>query len=67
MEKRGWSVQIQRKDGTNFLCANDIGNFPPIWTKKNRKWAVLHKKELKIHGFKAKVVPVLYSEPALIK
>jgi hypothetical protein len=63
----GWSVEIKRKDGTAFLCSSGLGNYPPIWSKRNRKYAVEHKKRAIELGHKAKVVSVLYMEPQIIR
>ena len=64
--KKGWSVQIKRQDGTTFLCASQTGTVPPVWCSRNRKYAKEHKDTLVAHGFKARVVPVLYSDPEVL-
>ena len=65
--KAGWSVQITRKDGSKFLVSAGTGNLPPIWVHRNRKWAVAHKKDLQTHGFRVKVVKVLYVDPIVVE
>ncbi|MGQ0700399.1 MAG: hypothetical protein ACT4PZ_19440 [Panacagrimonas sp.] len=37
-----------------------------MWTRAQRQFAVQHKRELISHGFKAKVVPVFYTQPELV-
>ena len=63
--KPGLSILIKRKDGTTFFCASGTGDKPAIWAKRNRKYAVEHKKDLQRNGFNCKIVPVLYSEPVI--
>jgi len=53
-------VAIFREDGTHFLCSTGVGDKPAVWHRRNRRYAVEHKKELIKEGFKAKVVPVRY-------
>ena len=64
--RHGWSVQITRDDGTTFLARGSHGDLPPIWIKSNRKWALQFKQKVLDHGFKAKIVPVVYINPVLI-
>jgi hypothetical protein len=61
--RKGYSVQITRKDGTTFLCAAGIGIAPPIWTLQQRRYAVAHKRDLILNGFDAKVVRVTFTDP----
>lgn len=61
--RKGFAVAIRRKDGTEFLCSAGLGEAPPIWSARNRKHAVEHKRELRRNGFKARVVPVIYFAP----
>jgi len=63
----GWAVQIKRKDGTTFLASSGTGDTPAIWCKQNRKWAVKHKKELRKHNLKCRVVQVQYFEPWVVE
>lgn len=59
----GWAVVIRRKsDGSEFLAAGN-GDNTPVWTKRNRKYAVAYKKELRAHGLKARVIAVAYATP----
>ena len=64
--RKGWGVAITRKDGTRFLSCG-TGNGRAVWANCNRKWAVEHKRDLASHGFKCRVVPVLYSDPVIIE
>jgi hypothetical protein len=63
----GWGIIIRRKaDGSEFLCASGTGDGSPVWAKCNRRYAVAHKKELRKHGFDARVVPVAYATPMVL-
>lgn len=66
MAETGWSVAIQRKDGTEFLCSSAEGVLPPVWPKPQRKQAVAHKRDLVAHGFKARVVAVEFMRPVVL-
>lgn len=59
----GWAIKITRDDGTFFMAGSGTGDVPAVWHKRNRKYAVKHKKELRKHDLRAKVVPVLYNPP----
>lgn len=56
----GWAVAIRREDGTEFLASSGLGMMPAVFSWRGRKYAVAHKKDLKLHGFKARVVMVRY-------
>ena len=60
--RKGWSVAITRKDGTRFLCASEHGIQPPVWPHSQRRFAVAHKRRLIAEGFRASVVPVLFTD-----
>ncbi|MCV2349313.1 hypothetical protein [Paucibacter sp. Y2R2-4] len=62
-KRYGWSVSINRKDGSGYLCASDRGILPPVWTLSQRRFAVSHKRALIEAGFKAKVVRVEFTVP----
>lgn len=61
--KRGWAIEITRKDGSTFLAQSGNGLMPAIYAWSMRKYVDKYRKELLIHGMKGKVVPVLYFEP----
>ena len=63
----GYSVSITRKDGTSFLSSSGLGEGRAFWSKRNRQFAVAHKRQLREAGLNAKVVPVLYTEPEIIQ
>lgn len=65
-QEQGWSVVIQRQNGTEFLCSCSEGVLPPVWPKSQRSSAVAHKRDLQAHGFKARVVPVVFTRPAIL-
>lgn len=62
--KKGWSVEITRKDGTTFLAASGNGLLPVV--HHLRRHAVEVKRNLLPH-FDCRVVPVQYSEPKVIR
>ena len=62
--RKGFAVQISRKDGTAFLAAAANGIQTPIWI--HRKYAVAYKRELRAEGFKARVVKVLFANPIVV-
>jgi len=66
MVETGWSVAVQRDDGTEFLCMSAEGVLPPVWPKSQRKRAVAHKRDLLAHGFKARVVAVEFMRPTVL-
>lgn len=61
--KQGYAVQIRREDGSTFLSSAGVGDVSPVWCKRNRRYAVDHKRDLRKQGFNAKVVEVLYMIP----
>lgn len=65
--RKGWCVSIKRKDGSSFMCSSMNGDATPVWAKRNRKYAVEHKKMLRRNGFNARVVPVLFTDPIIIE
>lgn len=65
--RKGWSVAITRRDGTQVLCASAQGVQPPVWPHSQRKYAVAHKRELIAEGFKASVVPVLFADVQIVE
>lgn len=65
-QKTGWAVQIIRSDLSTFLACGGPGNMTPVWIKKNKSWAELYKDELEGHGFKVKLVKVVYTDPRVI-
>lgn len=64
--EKGWSVEIKCAGGTSFLSLSDHGILPEVWNHGNRRFAVARKKDLKAHGFKARVVPVHFCRPEII-
>lgn len=64
LTKTGYAVQLTRKDGTKFLSCG-TGMLPRV--EHLRKYAVKLKRELKQHGFKARVVTVRYAEPVVVE
>lgn len=65
--REGWALVIFRDDGSYFFASSGLGVGTPLWTKAQRKYAVQHKRALKAHGFKAKIVPVRWTPPVIIK
>lgn len=63
--RKGWGVAITRDDGTRFLSSSGNGIGRAVWTRAQRRYAVAHKRHLIDHGFKARVVPVIFSEPII--
>ena len=63
--KQGWAIEITRDDGTTFLASTGVGDGPAVWCKRNRKYAVQHKKKLREEGRikRCRVVSVYYFEP----
>ena len=60
----GWSVEIVRTNGTTFLCSPGMGVMPPVWLQ--RKHAVAHKRDLRAHGFQARVVRVEFRDVRVV-
>jgi hypothetical protein len=60
------AIQITRKDGTSFLAHTGLGEGNAVWSPRNRKNAVPHKKELLREGLNARIVPILYTEPQVL-
>jgi len=58
--RHGWAVQISRDDGSNFLALGAKGVLPVVFA--GRTWAVAHKKELREHNFRCRVVPVTFTD-----
>ena len=58
-------MAIRRQNGSEFLCVSSEGVLPPVWPRAQRKLAVAHKKDLQAHGFKARVVAVEFTRPAM--
>lgn len=66
--KRGWAIEITRKDGSTFLAHSGNGIMPAIYAWSMRKYAAKFRKELLVYGFRpCKVVPVLYFEPITVR
>ena len=65
--RRGWGVEIIRKDGSSFLSCSSHGVLPAIWTHSQRRFAVICKRELIAEGFKARVVPVTFTDPVIVE
>jgi len=63
--RKGWGVAITRDDGTRFLANSGGGIGRAVWPHSQRKYAVAHKRELLGEGFKARVVPILFSDPTI--
>lgn len=59
MRRKGFSVAIKRKDGSEFLACGSRGVLPSVFIE--RRWAVQHKRELIAENFKCRVVPVFWS------
>lgn len=64
--RQGWSVAIRREDGTEFLASTGLGIGRAIWPLSFRANAVKHKRDLKEHGFKARVVRVTFTDPEIL-
>ncbi|MFA5187546.1 MAG: hypothetical protein WC551_13790 [Patescibacteria group bacterium] len=64
--RRGWAIQITRKDKTTFLAGTGSGTYPATWCYSNRRWAVRHKRTLRESGFRCRVVAVEYTDPVVI-
>lgn len=62
----GWAIRITRKDKTTFLASSGCGTQPAVWCLRCRKWAVAHKRKLREHGFRCRVVRVRYMEPIVV-
>lgn len=65
--EQGWSVMIKCENGREFLCHGSEGILSPVWPKSRRSLAVEHKRMLRAHGFNARVVPVTFTRPEIIK
>lgn len=62
--KVGWAIAIKRStDGTEFFASSGNGILPAVFPKNKRKHAVEHKRDLIMHGFKCRIVPVEYFDP----
>ncbi len=59
-KRRGFSVAIKKKDGTEFLCCSDPGLLPAVFTQ--RTYAVKYKRRLMTEGFQCRVVPVRFRD-----
>lgn len=59
----GWSVAIRRNDGSRFLASSGAGVLPPVWPRNQRPYAARWARDLRKHGFKARVVKVRYQQP----
>ena len=60
--RRGFGVELTRDDGTTFLALTGGGILPFVHV--HRKWAVDYKRKMQEWGFKARVVPVTFTDPA---
>lgn len=59
--RRGFSVELTRDNGTTFLALTGGGILPFVHVQ--RKWAVEYKRQMQDWGFKARVVPVKFTDP----
>lgn len=59
--RKGFSVAIERKDGSTFLACSNPGLLPAVF--RVRKQAVRYKGDLIAHGFKCRVVVVKFTDP----
>jgi hypothetical protein len=64
--RNGYAVAIRRKDGSEFLALTDKGISPAVWTLSQRTFAVEFKRHLMRHGFKCRVVRVLFADPMIV-
>jgi hypothetical protein len=60
--RRGFGVELTRDDGTTVLALTGGGILPFVHV--HRKWAVNYKRKMQEWGFKARVVPVTFTDPA---
>ena len=61
------AIEILRKDGSTFLALSHPGHSPAVWSMQNRRFATAFKRELRANGIKGRIVPILYTEPTVIK
>lgn len=59
--RKGYSVAIQRNDGSEFLSSSSPGVLPAIFLE--RRHAVKHRRELLKANFRCRVVPVKFADP----
>ncbi|TXH18469.1 MAG: hypothetical protein E6R03_02125 [Hyphomicrobiaceae bacterium] len=60
--RHGFGVELTRDDGTTFLALTGGGILPFVHV--HRKWAMEYKRQMQEWGFKARVVPVTFTDPA---
>lgn len=61
--RQGYGVEIRRADGTTFLSTAGHGVVPAIWNLSNRRYAAIHKNEMRDEGFDARLVRVIFADP----
>ena len=61
-----WTISIRRKDGTEFPASGGMGEFPAVFSKRNRKRAVEFKRDLLAAGLDCRIVKVLVAKPVII-